>query len=84
MRLNLLCAVSFREKRYDRVGPEAAESLIETEDRVRDAYRRRFCPDMKDEFDGRHLCIDSSRLGLEESVKLCVEAARYLFYPGES
>ena len=64
--------------------PEAAESLIETEDRVRDAYRRRFCPDMKDEFDGRHLCIDSSRLGLEESVKLCVEAARYLFYPGES
>lgn len=63
--------------------PEAAKSLIETEDRVRDTYRGRFCPDVKSMIDGRHLCIDSSRLGLEESAKLCVEAAKYLFYERE-
>ncbi len=58
---------------------EAAKALIRREDSARDAYRARFCEHADDLTYGRHLLIDSSVFGAEESTKIIMEAARYLF-----
>lgn len=58
---------------------QAARALIRGEDNARDAYRARFCRHAGDPTYGRHLLIDTSIFGVEESTKMLEEAARYLF-----
>lgn len=58
---------------------EAARALIRREDSAREAYRGRFCPDRKDETSGRHLMIDTSFLGVEETAALLEHAVRCMF-----
>ena len=60
-------------------GEEEAMALIQNEDRAREQYRKRFAKHAGGEITGRHLLIDSGKLGVEESAKLLAEAARYLF-----
>ena len=60
-------------------GEEEARALIRNEDRAREAYRKRFSGQGADEIEGRHLLIDSGKLGVEESAKILADAARYLF-----
>ena len=60
-------------------GEEEARALLLKEDRSRDAYRRRFSSHPEDEVAGRHILIDSGKLGAEKSAELLVQAARHLF-----
>ncbi len=61
-------------------GEEEAKALMKNEDRTREAYRRRFSSHVEDEVTGRHILIDSGKLGVEESARLLAEAAKYLFW----
>ena len=60
-------------------GLDEATALLKNEDRAREAYRRRFSSHPEDEVFGRHILIDSGKVGVEKSADLLVEAARYLF-----
>lgn len=60
-------------------GEEEARALLLNEDRARDAYRRRFSAHPSDEVTGRHILIDSGKLGVEKSTDILVQAAKYLF-----
>lgn len=61
-------------------GEEEAKVLILNEDRARDKYRRRFSSHPEDEVTGRHILIDSGKLGAVKSADLLVQAAQYLFF----
>ncbi len=61
-------------------GEEEAKALMKNEDRAREAYRRRFSSHAEDEVTGRHMLIDSGKLGVEGSAYLLAEAAKYLFW----
>lgn len=61
-------------------GEEEAKALMKNEDRAREAYRRRFSSHAEDEVAGRHILIDSGKLGVEESARLLAEAVKYLFW----
>ncbi len=61
-------------------GEDEAKALMKNEDRARAAYRRRFSSHVEDEVAGRHILIDSGKLGVEESARLLAEAAKYLFW----
>lgn len=60
-------------------GEEEARALVANEDRAREKYRRRFSSHPEDEVYGRHILIDSGRLGVQKSAELLVQAARHLF-----
>ena len=60
-------------------GEEEALALIQNEDRARDKYRKKFAGNAGDELAGRHLLLDSGKLGVEECAKIIAEAAGYLF-----
>lgn len=60
-------------------GREEAIGFIENEDRAREAYRRRFSGHGTDEIYGRHILIDSGKLGVEESAEVLSGIARHLF-----
>lgn len=60
-------------------GEKEAMALIQNEDRAREKYRKKYAKNAGDELTGRHLLIDSGRFGVEESAKILVEAASYLF-----
>ena len=61
-------------------GEEEARALVQNEDRAREAYRKRFSSHPEDEVAGRHILIDSGKLGVEKSADILVQAAKYLFY----
>ena len=58
---------------------EEARVMLLNEDRARDAYRKRFLTHPSDEVTGRHILIDSGKLGVEKCADLLVQAAKYLF-----
>ncbi len=58
---------------------EAARALIHREDKAREDYRRQFCSHASDVTYGRHILMDSSLFGAEESARILEQAARYLF-----
>jgi cytidylate kinase len=58
---------------------ESAKALLLNEDRARDAYRRRFSAHPEDELSGRHILIDSGKLGVALCADLLVRSARELF-----
>lgn len=60
-------------------GEEEAKALLQNEDRAREAYRRRFSSHPEDEVAGRHILIDSGKLGVRKSADILVQAAKYLF-----
>ena len=60
-------------------GEEEALALIQNEDRSREKYRKRFAGNAEDELAGRHLLLDSGKLGVQECAKIIAEAAGYLF-----
>ena len=60
-------------------GEAEARALIQNEDRAREAYRRRFSSHPEDEVTGRHILIDSGKLGARKSADLLTQAAKYLF-----
>ena len=61
-------------------GEEEARSLVQNEDRARENYRRRFSSHPEDEVFGRHILIDSGKLGARKSAEILVQAAKYLFW----
>lgn len=60
-------------------GEEEARALMQNEDRAREAYRRRFSAHPDDEVAGRHILIDSGKLGVKESAEILVQVVKYLF-----
>ncbi len=60
-------------------GEDEARALVKNEDRAREAYRRRFSSHPDDEVAGRHILIDSGKLGVELSSCILCEAAKNLF-----
>ncbi len=60
-------------------GEEEARALMQNEDRAREAYRRRFSAHPDDEVAGRHILIDSGKLGVKKSAEILVQAVKYLF-----
>ncbi len=64
-------------------GEDEARTLVHNEDRAREAYRRRFSSHPEDEVAGRHILIDSGKLGVEESAFILSEAAKHLFWNDE-
>ena len=61
-------------------GEEEARALVQNEDRARETYRKRFSSHPDDEVAGRHILIDSGKLGVEKSADILVQAAKYLFF----
>jgi cytidylate kinase len=61
-------------------GEEEARALVQNEDRAREAYRRRFSAHPEDEVAGRHILLDSGKLGARKSADILIQAAKYLFY----
>lgn len=60
-------------------GEEEARALVQSEDRTREAYRRRFSSHPEDEVIGRHILLDSGKLGVDLCACMLVEAAKHLF-----
>ena len=60
-------------------GEDEARALVQNEDRARDEYRKRFSSHPDDEVAGRHILIDSGKLGAGKSAEILVQAAKYLF-----
>lgn len=60
-------------------GEDEAKALIQNEDRAREQYRKRFTRNAGDELTGRHLLLDSGKLGVEGSAQILAQAARHLF-----
>ena len=61
-------------------GEEEARALVQNEDRARETYRKRFSSHPDDEVVGRHILIDSGKLGVEKSADILIQAAKYLFF----
>lgn len=61
-------------------GEEEARSLVQNEDRTREAYRRRFSPHPEDEVAGRHILLDSGKLGARKCADILVQTVKYLFF----
>ena len=60
-------------------GEDEARALVQNEDRAREEYRKRFTSHPDDEVAGRHILIDSGKLGAQKSAEILVQAAKYLF-----
>lgn len=60
-------------------GEEEARALVQNEDRAREAYRRRFSSHPEDEVIGRHVLLDSGKLGVNMCADILAGAAKHLF-----
>lgn len=60
-------------------GEEEARAMLQNEDRARDAYRKRFSAHPADEVSGRHILMDSGKLGADLCAELLVRTAKDLF-----
>ncbi len=56
-----------------------AKKMIREVDLSRSLYRKRYCPEAKDDFSNRDLMIDSSSFGLEESAIIISNIAKRKF-----
>ena len=59
---------------------DTAKRMMREVDRSRAIYRKRYCPEVKDEFTNRDLMIDSSRFGIDGTAKMLARLTRTLFY----
>lgn len=55
---------------------KTAKKMLKEVDRARENYRRRYCPDLKNAYDGYDIMIDSSRFGIEGSAKILADIVR--------
>lgn len=53
-----------------------AKKMIKEVDRARENYRKHYCTDVKNAYDGYDLMIDSSRFGIEMSAKILADIVR--------
>lgn len=56
-----------------------AKKMIREVDLSRSLYRKRYCLEVKDEYTNRHLMVDSSRFGIEGSMRVIGSVAKELF-----
>lgn len=56
-----------------------AKKMIKEVDLSRSLYRKRYCPEAKDEFANRKLMIDSGSFGIDMSVKIISNVAKEMF-----
>lgn len=52
---------------------KVAKKMIKDVDRARENYRRHYCPDWKNAYDGYDIMIDSSRFGVEKTAKILAD-----------
>ena len=62
---------------------KVARRMIREEDRSRELYHRRYCPEYTDPFSNRDLLIDSSRFGIEKTAEMLSEIVRDFFVSGD-
>lgn len=55
---------------------KTAKQMIKDVDRARENYRRRYCPEWKNIYDGYDLMIDSSRFGIEGTARILADIVR--------
>ena len=58
---------------------KVAKKMIKDVDKARENYRYRYCPEIKNVYDGYDIMIDSSRFGIEETAKILADIARDKF-----
>lgn len=65
---------------YLEMDEKAARHSIREVDRAREIYRLRCCEGVREEFDYRHVMIDSSRFGTDKTAKILCALIRMEFY----
>ncbi len=55
---------------------KVAKKMIRDVDKARENYRQRYCPELKNVYDGYDIMIDSSRFGIEKSAKILADIVR--------
>jgi hypothetical protein len=55
---------------------KTAKKLIKEVDKARENYRRHYCPDIRNLYDGYDFMLDSSRFGIENSAKILADIVR--------
>ncbi len=58
---------------------KVAKRMIKDVDKARENYRYRYCPEVKNVYDGYDIMIDSSRFGIEKSAKILADIVRSQF-----
>ncbi len=58
---------------------KTAKKMIREVDKARENCRRRYCPDLKNAYDGYDIMIDSSRFGIERSAKILADIVKNQF-----
>jgi cytidylate kinase len=55
---------------------KVARKMIKEVDKARENYRHRYCPNVKNAYDGYDLMIDSSQFGIDKSAKILADIVR--------
>ena len=58
---------------------KVAKRMIKDVDKARENYRYRYCPEVKNVYDGYDIMIDSCRFGVEKSAKILADIVRSQF-----
>jgi hypothetical protein len=58
---------------------KTAKKMIKEVDKARENYHHRYCPELKNVYDGYDIMIDSSRFGIEESAKILSDIVKNQF-----
>jgi cytidylate kinase len=58
---------------------KVAKKMIKDVDKARENYRNRYCPEVKNPYDGYDIMIDSSRFGIDGSAKILVDIVKERF-----
>jgi len=58
---------------------KVAKKMIRDVDKARENYRHRYCPELKNAYEGYDIMIDSSRFGIERSAKILADIVRSQF-----
>lgn len=58
---------------------KTARKMIQDVDKAREIYRKKYCNNVRDFFDNRDICVDSSRFGAEKTASILCGIARSVF-----
>lgn len=61
-----------------------AKRLMKEIDKARENYRYRYCPEVKNVYDGYDIMIDSSRFGVEQSARIIADIVKGRFHSSEA
>jgi cytidylate kinase len=59
--------------------PKQAKKMIKEIDKARENYRYRYCPEVKNAYDGYDIMIDSSRFGIDKTAMLLTDIVKSTF-----